>query len=89
MTTDIAIDIMRGALVVIFKSSIPMLIVSLVVGLIISVFQTITSVQEQTLTFVPKLFAIFAVIAIAGTFIFGSIVKYTEELFANFGTYLK
>ncbi len=89
MTTDVAIDIMREALIVIFKSSIPMLLVSLVVGLVISVFQTITSVQEQTLTFVPKLFAIFAVIAIAGTFIFGSIVKYTEELFSNFSLYLK
>ena len=89
MTVDVVVDIIRAALVVVVKASIPMLAVSLVVGLIISVLQTITSVQEQTLTFVPKLFAIFAILALCGQFIFGTIIDYTEELFSNFGMYIK
>jgi flagellar biosynthetic protein FliQ len=57
--------------------------------LIISVFQTVTSVQEQTLTFVPKLVAIFAVLALFGNFVFGVIIKFTQELFNNFNLYIK
>lgn len=89
MNVDVVIDIAREALLVIIKSSAPMLLVSLIVGLIISIFQTITSIQEQTLTFVPKLLAIFLVIMLAGSWIFKNIVDFTYELFSNFGTYIK
>ena len=55
MTVGDILDITREALWIIIKCSAPMLIVSLVVGLVISIFQTATSIQEQTLTFVPKI----------------------------------
>ena len=55
ISDDIVIDIAREMVWCIIKCSAPMLIVSLVVGLVISIFQTVTSIQEQTLTFVPKL----------------------------------
>ena len=89
MTIETVIDIIQSALVVTLKSSLPMLAVSLVVGLIISVIQTVTSIQEQTLTFVPKLVAIFAVLALFGNFVFGTIVNYTVELFNSFSLYIK
>ena len=89
MTLDTVLDIMREAIIVTIQSSLPLLIVSLVVGLIISVIQTVTSIQEQTLTFVPKLIAIFAVLALFGSFIFGTVVKFTEELFSSFSMYVK
>lgn len=88
MNVDVVIDIARQALMVIIKASAPMLIVSLVVGLIISIFQTITSIQEQTLTFVPKVLAIFLVIMLAGSWVFKVIIDYTIELFSNIGTYI-
>ena len=67
MTADVVIDIAREVVWVIVKTSAPLLIVSLVVGLVISIFQTITSIQEQTLTFVPKIICVFL-----GMMIFGS-----------------
>ncbi|MBS5932866.1 MAG: flagellar biosynthesis protein FliQ [Clostridiales bacterium] len=89
MNVDVVIDIARETLLVIIKTSAPMLLVSLIVGLVISIFQTITSIQEQTLTFVPKLLAIFLVIMLTGSWIFKTIVDFTYELFSNFGTYIK
>ena len=89
MTIDSVIDIMREAIIVTIQASLPLLGVSLVVGLVISVIQTVTSIQEQTLTFVPKLIAIFAVLALFGNFIFGIVVRFTTELFSNFSLYTK
>ncbi len=89
MTIDVVIDIIRAGLIVAIKASLPMLLVSLVVGLVISIFQTVTSIQEQTLSFVPKLLAVFAIIAIAGSFIFGTVTDYTIELFSNFDLYIR
>lgn len=89
MTIETVVDIIQSALIVTLEASLPMLGVSLVVGLIISVIQTVTSIQEQTLTFVPKLVAIFAVLGLAGSFIFGLIVNFTVDLFNNFSLYVK
>ena len=58
MSEGVVIDIAREVVWVIVKTSAPLLLVSLIIGLIISIFQTITSIQEQTLTFVPKFLAI-------------------------------
>lgn len=89
MNIDVVIDIARQTLLVIVKASAPMLIVSLVVGLVVSIFQTITSIQEQTLTFVPKLIAIFLVLMLTGSWMFKIINDFTVELFSNFGTYIR
>ena len=59
MSEQVVLDIFNEVIWVIIKSSAPMLLVSLIIGLIISIFQTVTSIQEQTLTFVPKLIGIF------------------------------
>lgn len=88
MTADMALDITRQTLSIIVKASAPLLLVSLIVGLIISIFQTITSIQEQTLTFVPKLLAIFLVIALAGQWIMGQIVEFMIELCSNFSMFV-
>lgn len=88
MTADTALDITRQTLSIIVKASAPLLLVSLIVGLIISIFQTITSIQEQTLTFVPKLLAIFLVIALAGQWIMGQIVEFMIELCSNFSMFV-
>ena len=69
ISDDIVIDIAREMVWCIIKCSAPMLIVSLVVGLVISIFQTVTSIQEQTLTFVPKLLGIFLTLIICGSWI--------------------
>ena len=89
MSPEQVIDIARETLWIIVKTSAPMLLVSLVVGLIISVFQTVTSIQEQTLTFVPKLLSIFAVIVLCGNWIMNNIVEFMIELCKNFGNFIQ
>lgn len=81
MTDGTILDIARNAVIVILKVSAPVLIVSVVVGLIISIIQTTTSIQEQTITFVPKLFAIFITLLVFGSFMINSLKEYTIELF--------
>lgn len=88
MTSDIVIDIAREALFLILKCAAPMLLVSLVIGLLVSVFQTVTSIQEQTLTFVPKLLGIFLTIILGGAWILNNIVEFMTNLFEMFGTYV-
>lgn len=87
MTEEVIIDIFTQTLVLIIKVSAPMLLVSLVVGLIVSILQTVTSIQEQTLTFVPKLLAIFLTLMLAGNWILTMLKEYVIELF-QFQNYL-
>lgn len=88
MNEDVIIDIARQTLWLIIKVSAPMLLTSLVVGLIISIFQTVTSIQEQTLTFVPKLIAIFLIIMLFGSWIFTEVRDFTIELISNINYYI-
>jgi flagellar biosynthetic protein FliQ len=66
----------------------PILIVSLTVGLIVSILQTVTSIQEQTLTFVPKLIAILLVIMLFGNWMLTSVREFMIELISNFNYYI-
>lgn len=59
ITQEAVLDIAREAIYTTIITSAPLLLISLIVGLIVSIFQTVTSIQEQTLTFVPKIIAIF------------------------------
>ncbi len=88
MTTDMVLDIAREALWMIIKCSAPMMLVSLVLGLSVSVFQTVTSIQEQTLTSVPKMIGVFITIMIAGGWILNNIVTFVIDLFSKFGYYV-
>jgi flagellar biosynthetic protein FliQ len=89
MSTSVVMDIAREALWLIIKCSAPLLLVSLVVGLVVSIFQTVTSIQEQTLTFVPKILSIFTTLIICGGWIMDNIVAFMEQLFENFSTYVR
>ncbi len=88
MSAEQVIDIAREAIWTILICSAPMLGISLIVGLVISIFQTITSIQEQTLTFVPKFIAIMAVILIAGNWMLNTLSDYIMRLFNSFSTYV-
>jgi flagellar biosynthetic protein FliQ len=84
----VVIDIARQALFLVLKAAAPMLITSLLVGLVVSILQTVTSIQEQTLTFVPKLIAVFLVLMLVGNWIMSIITGFTVELFSNFSYYI-
>lgn len=66
MIQDYILDISRETIWIVVKVAAPLLLISLVIGLIISIFQTITSIQEQTLTFVPKFLAVMAILLLCG-----------------------
>jgi flagellar biosynthetic protein FliQ len=88
MSVETVIDIASKALFLIIKVSLPVLLVSLCVGLIISIFQTVTSIQEQTLTFVPKIVAVFLSLILLGNWMISAIVDFMIELYSNFSVYL-
>lgn len=89
MTVDMVSEITRTALWVIIETSAPVLLVSLVVGLIVSIFQTVTSIQEQTLTFVPKIISIFLAIMLFGGWMLGNMIGFMTDLWSSFSIYLK
>ena len=86
MTQHQVLDIMREALFLVIKCSAPLLLVSLVVGLIISIFQTITSIQEQTLTFVPKVIAVFLTLMLVAGWIGTNLTDFIENLWGSFNS---
>lgn len=88
MTQEIVMDITRDALWNVITSSAPLLLISLVIGLIISIFQTVTSIQEQTLTFVPKILCVFLGMIIFGSWILNNMVSFMTELWSNFSLYV-
>ena len=89
MSQQDVINIARNTIWVIIETSMPLLLVSMIVGLIISLFQTLTSIQEQTLTFVPKLLAIFIALMIMGSWLLNTIVQYMTQLWSNFSQYIR
>jgi flagellar biosynthetic protein FliQ len=88
ISQDAVLDIARQAIYTIIITAAPMLIVSLVVGLLVSIFQTVTSIQEQTLTFVPKILSVFVTLMICGSWILTVMTEMINELWSNFSTYL-
>ncbi|MBP8714424.1 MAG: flagellar biosynthesis protein FliQ [Lachnospiraceae bacterium] len=89
MTINDVAQITSDALFCVIKTSAPILIVSLVVGLIVSIFQTVTSIQEQTLTFVPKVLSIFIAIMLMGHWMLNNMVTYMTNLWQDFAVYVK
>ena len=88
MTIDAVTEMTNNALFLIIKVSLPVLLVSLVIGLVISIFQTVTSIQEQTLTFVPKIVCVFVALALIGNWMMGNMVEFTTQLWSNFSLYI-
>ena len=81
ITQEAVIDIAKEAIYTMIITVTPLLLVSLIVGLIVSIFQTVTSIQEQTLTFLPKMLVILAMLALLGGWMFASLRGYTLNLF--------
>ena len=89
MTVDDVALIFREGLYTIILTAAPLLLVSLIVGLIVSIFQTVTSIQEQTLTFVPKILAIFVTLMLVGSWMLNNMTGYMTRLWSDFSVYSK
>lgn len=81
MTLGYVILLLRTAVLQILLLAAPILLIGMGVGLIVSIFQATTSIQEQTLTFVPKIVAILVVLMLAGPWMFASLEQFTVSLF--------
>lgn len=84
MSYALVVDLARNAVMTALLLAGPLLVVALGVGLLISVVQAVTQIQEQTLSFVPKLFAVGAIFLVALPWMLQVLVRYTVELFRSF-----
>ena len=89
MTIGQIVSLMRGAVTQIISAIAPVLGLALIVGLIVAILQAVTSIQEQTLTFLPKLIVILVVIALLGGSMFSSLSEYTVALFSRIPDFAK
>ncbi len=89
MTVDEVTAIASSALYLVIKVAVPVLLVSLIVGLIVSIFQTVTSIQEQTLTFVPKIIAVFLALIILGNWMLNELSGFMISLWSDFSIYTR
>ena len=81
MSVDQSIDIVKGLMILCLKVSLPFLLSAMIIGLLVSFFQAITSLQEQTLTFVPKALVVVAVVFILFPWLINTMMDYTAETF--------
>ena len=88
MSAEFIIGLAGQAIYIILKASAPMLIIGLVVGLIVSIFQATTQIQEQTLAFVPKIVAVFVSMIVFGPWILNTLVDFTFNLLNNLYKYI-
>ena len=89
MTVNDVTEIAAQAIYTIIKCSAPMLLVSLCVGLLVSIFQTVTSIQEQTLTFVPKVVGMFLCLMVLGDWMLNQMITYMTDLWQDFSLYIR
>ena len=88
LSEGVILDIAREAFTTIIITAAPALLVSLIIGLIVSIFQTVTSIQEQTLTFVPKIIAVFLTLMLLGGWMLEKMVDFMTKLWNNFSLYI-
>ena len=86
LTEDAFIQLTREALWLMVKVGAPVMLTALTVGLVVSLLQALTQVQEMTLTFVPKVLAMFGVMVLTVPFMLGALKGFTEELFVRIAT---
>ncbi|MBQ2936127.1 MAG: flagellar biosynthesis protein FliQ [Lachnospiraceae bacterium] len=89
MRIDDVVTIASEALFLVIKVSAPILLISLIIGLVISIFQTVTSIQEQTLTFVPKIIAVFLGLMILGNWMLSELTGFMTRLWSDFSIYAR
>ena len=88
MTVDDVTAIMASALFMVIKIGVPVLLTSLVVGLSVSIFQTVTSIQDQTLSFVPKIILTFIALMVLGNWMLTELSSYVINMWSNFSLYI-
>jgi flagellar biosynthesis protein FliQ len=81
MNEDVVINLVMEAMALAFKVAMPLLGVALVLGLVVSVIQAVTQIQEQTLSFIPKIIGMAVVLVVAGPWMLGQVVSYTQQLY--------
>ncbi|MBT9152947.1 MAG: hypothetical protein DDT35_01174 [Firmicutes bacterium] len=85
MTEGTVLHLAREAIILVLLLSGPILVASLAVGLLVSIFQAATQIQEQTLTFVPKLVAMLLTMLFLGNWMMNTMLSYTIDLFSTLG----
>jgi len=83
MDTDLVISLAISAMELALKVALPLLLVGLGVGLVVSVFQAVTQIQEQTLTFIPKILATIVVMVVLGPWMLDQLLAYTRDLWLS------
>ncbi len=89
MSQSMVNDVMKDALTTILLTAGPVLMVALCVGLIVSIFQATTQIQEQTLTFVPKIVAVFFTIMLTGPYMLSKLTDFTTRMFGNIANMIR
>ncbi len=88
MNADLAVSLMMRTLEIALLISAPMLMVGLGIGLLVSIFQAVTQIQEMTLSFIPKIVGMMIAGALAGPWMLAVIMEYTSTLLTNLSTYV-
>ena len=89
MTIEFVIDFGRRAMELILILSLPMLLVGLAIGLLVSIFQATTQIQEMTLQFIPKIICISLVLVIAGPWLLDKLMEYTTQILVSFPAWVR
>ena len=89
MTPSEAITMAQNAITMALLLSAPLLLVGMAVGILISIFQAVTQIQEMTLTFVPKIFAVMVTLVFFSSWMLTKIINYTESLISNLPTMIR
>ncbi|HQL00337.1 MAG TPA: flagellar biosynthesis protein FliQ [Smithellaceae bacterium] len=89
MTPDVVTGLMAETIKVTLLVAAPMLIVGLLVGVLISLFQAVTQIQEMTLVFVPKIVAVMIALVVSLPWIIGLMINFTQNIFASIPLYVK
>ncbi|GMQ60490.1 flagellar biosynthesis protein FliQ [Vallitalea sediminicola] len=88
MNQDMIIDVAREALLTVISVAGPLLLLALTVGLLVSIFQTVTSIQEPTLAFVPKILAVFLGLVLFGPWMLNKLLTLITSLYSKFGSFI-
>ncbi|MGV3489405.1 MAG: flagellar biosynthesis protein FliQ [Tuberibacillus sp.] len=88
MSMEFVVNVAERAVMTTLLIAGPLLVLALVIGLIVSIFQATTQIQEQTLAFIPKIVAVLVGLVIFGPWMLSEILSYTENIFANLYKYV-
>ncbi len=89
MTPEFVVEFAKQAIILTIYLSMPMLVLGLAAGLVVSIFQAVTSIQEMTLTFVPKIIAVFLGLLFFAPWMLDQITVFTHRIFVNIPMYIK